>query len=75
MDVESVLSFGESLELSGDLDLLSFNLAHLANSRDTRVIVGVENADSEMFSSVDHLFILRLFNKSFQYYLSNINHL
>ena len=57
VDVESVLTFSESLELSSDLDLLAFNLAHLSYSRDTRVIVGVKNTDCEMFCSFDHLIL------------------
>merc|ERR1712166_383370 len=57
VDVESVLSFSESLELSADLHLFAFDLAHLAYGRDTRVVVGVKNTDCEMFSSFDHLIL------------------
>ena len=48
VDVESMLSFSESLKLSFNLNLLTFNLAHSAHGRDTRAIIGVKHTYSEM---------------------------
>ena len=44
MDVESVFSFGEALELSLDMDLFAFFLGQPDDSGDARVSVGVELA-------------------------------
>ena len=48
VDVESMLSFSESLKLSFNLNLLTFNLAHSAHGRDTRAVIGVKHTYSEM---------------------------
>ena len=69
VDMESVQARSETSHLSGDLDLLSFNLNELAASIHTRITIFVQHADSIVSWSVDSsllclfiLFLLRYWN-------------
>ena len=57
MDVESVLSWSETVHLGSDLDLLSLDLDELGPSADSAASVRVQDADcvvSFSFACLDH---------------------